>query len=88
MNTATAGTLESMDCMVTATPMPTGSGISVQLEGSSVRRFKKVMEATIRSTLAELGADDVQILVNDHGALDVVLEARVEAAVRRMRGEN
>ena len=83
MKTASAGTLESMDCLVTVTEAAPGSGVVIELEGSSVSRFRSAMEKTVRSTLSNLGANDVTVNVNDH----VVLEARVETAVKRLRGE-
>ena len=87
MKTASAGTLESMDSLVTVTEAAPGSGVVIELEGSSVSRFRSAMEKTVRSTLINLGANDVTVNVNDHGSLDVVLEARVETAVKRLRGE-
>ena len=87
MKTASAGTLESMDCLVTVTEAAPGSGVVIELEGSNVSRFRSAMEKTVRSTLSNLGANDVTVNVNDHGSLDVVLEARVETAVKRLRGE-
>ena len=87
MKTASAGTLESMDCLVTVTETAPGSGVVIELEGSSVSRFRTAMERTVRAALENVGAKDVTVNVNDHGALDVVLEARVETAVKRLRGE-
>ena len=87
MTTATAGTLESMDCLVTATRGEAGSGIIIELEGSSAARFRTAMEKTLRDTAAALQETDQIISVNDHGALDVVLAARTETAIRRLRGE-
>lgn len=88
MKTSSAGTLESMDCLVTVTEAAPGSGIALEMEGSSVSRFRSAMEKTVRQTLNALGVSDLSVNVNDHGALDVVIEARVETAVRRFRGEN
>ena len=87
MKTASAGTLESMDCLVTVTEAEPGSGVTIELEGSSVSRFRTAMERTVRAALENVGAKDVTVNVNDHGALDVVLEARTETAVKRLRGE-
>lgn len=86
MRTAGAGTLESMDCLVTVSEAAPGSGIVIELEGSGAGRFRTAMERTVRSVLASLGADDLIVTVSDRGALDVTLEARVETAVRRLRG--
>lgn len=43
------------------------------------------IEATVRNTLDALGVSGVQLTLEDQGALPWVLEARVEAAVRRFR---
>ncbi len=87
MKTASAGTLESMDCLVTVTETDPGSGVTIEMEGSGVSRFRRAMEKTVRDTLASLGVTDLSVNVNDRGALDVVLEARVETAVKRLKGE-
>ena len=87
MKTASAGTLESMDCLVTVTEAAPGSGVTLEMEGSSVNRFRTAMEKTVMATLRNLNATDVSVNVNDHGSLDVVLEARVETAVLRLRGD-
>ena len=42
MKTASAGTLESMDCLVTVTEAAPGSGVVIELEGSSVSRFRSL----------------------------------------------
>ncbi len=86
MNTATAGTLESMDCMVVATEAAPGKGLAMTLEGASVERFRPSMEGTIRRVAEELNVKDLDIQVQDRGALDIVLEARVRTALTRLRG--
>lgn len=88
MKNATAGTLESMDCLVIVTETAPGAGISLTLEGSSVPRFRTSMEKTVRAVLDSMGIKDMDVKVQDHGALDVVLEARVETAVRRYGGRD
>ena len=86
MQTVTAGTVESMDCMVTVTKTPAGSGITIRLSGSSVARFAGAMEKRIRSVLEENLIQDLDLSVQDNGALDIVLGARVETALRRLEG--
>lgn len=86
MKTAQAGTLESMDCVVSLTEGTAGSGLAVTVGGASAARFGKAMEKRITETLQKLGARDLTVSVQDNGALDIVLEARVEAAWRRMTG--
>ena len=44
------------------------------------------MEKKVRQVLESLQASDVSVNVQDNGALDIVLGARVEAAYRRFAG--
>lgn len=86
MKTAQAGTLESMDCLVTVTEAAAGAGISVKMTGASVARFKTAMEKKVHEVLTSMGVKDIDIAIQDNGALDIVLGARVEAAVKRLGG--
>jgi len=85
MKTAPAGTVESMDCLVTVSEAEPGTGLALTLAGSSVARFSKAMEKAVRETLESLGIRDLAVSVQDNGALDLVLKARVEAAVARLK---
>ena len=88
MKTSQAGTLESMDCLVTLTEAPLGAGIKIEITGASAARFKSAMEKKITDTLCELGTKDIKVRVQDNGALDIVLGARVEAAYKRLQKES
>ena len=88
MKTSQAGTLESMDCLVTLTEAESGAGIKITITGASAARFKSAMEKKITDTLCELGTKDVEVRVQDNGALDIVLGARVEAAYKRLQKES
>lgn len=80
---ARAGTVESMDCLVTVTE---ADSTTVEVSGSGAIRFKGAIEKKIRDVLDSLGAKPVKVSVQDNGALDLVLGARVEAAYRRLEG--
>lgn len=86
MKTAQAGTVESMDCVVTVREEAPGKGLGIELQGASVARFRSVMEKTVRGKAEELGLTDATLSIQDNGALDVVLRARVETAVKRFLG--
>ena len=82
--TGQAGTLESMDCLVVIAA--SDSGRTIEITGSAASRFRAAMERKINEALDSLGADEpVKVSVQDNGALDIVLEARVEAAYNRYR---
>jgi citrate lyase subunit gamma (acyl carrier protein) len=86
MTTAQAGTLESMDCIVSVPESDKGRGISIVMEGASVARFGEAMVKATKDTLKSLGVRDISVSIQDNGAGDLVLKARVEAAVRRLAG--
>ena len=83
-HTGQAGTLESMDCLVTITG--SDSGRVIEITGAAAARFRATMEKIIGGTLDSLGVTEpLRVDVQDNGALDVVLGARVEAACNRYR---
>lgn len=84
MRTAQAGTMESMDCIATVRELAPGSGMVILLAGSGAARFKSAMEKTIAVVLRSLEATDVEVSIQDNGAIDLVLGARVEAAVKKL----
>ena len=89
MNTAMAGSLESMDCLVVVSESERGSGVSLSLEGANVARFRSSMEAIVHKVIdSNPMLRDLEIIVQDHDTLDIVLEARVETAIVRLRGES
>jgi citrate lyase subunit gamma (acyl carrier protein) len=73
-----------MDCLVTVTA--SGGGRRVEISGGGTSRFRDVMEKKINQVLDGLGErENVTISVQDNGAVDLVLGARVEAAYLRFR---
>ena len=78
---ATAGTLESSDCMVTVEP---GEGkVDFSLESSVINQYGNQIRKVVLETLENLGVDDVKIAIVDKGALDCTIKARVEGAIFR-----
>ena len=68
------------DCAAVFTP---GAGpLSVRVESSVGVLFGRAIEAAARRVAAELGAASGAIAIEDQGALDHVVAARVEAALR------
>lgn len=82
--TAQAGTVESMDCLVTIAA--TDGPRVIEITGGSAARFKSAMERRINEVLDSMNATPVRVGVQDNGAMDLVLGARVEAAYRRFAG--
>ena len=80
LKSASAGTLESSDCLVTVEP---GSGVSLELSSSVMNQYGRQIKATVLDTLQRLGVENAAVTVVDKGALDCTLKARVECAVFR-----
>lgn len=78
---ANAGTLESSDAFVTVSPGE--DGIKLELESVVINQFQEEIEELVHTVLDEMGVKNVNISVNDRGAVECVLRARIETAVMR-----
>ena len=81
---AVAGTLESSDIYVEVEPCET---LELNIESVVLNQYGGEIRATILSVLEELGVKSGKISVQDKGAIDCTIRARVETAVRRAGGE-
>lgn len=79
---AMAGTLESSDVQITLRPNP-GQGIQIDLRSDVKAMFGDAIEATVRAVLAEFDVADALVDVDDKGALDFAIRARMECAICR-----
>ncbi len=79
---AVAGTLESSDVQITLRPNP-GQGLELELESVVKTIFGDAIRKTVLDTLAEFEVCDALVIVNDKGALDHVIQARMQAAICR-----
>jgi citrate lyase subunit gamma (acyl carrier protein) len=87
IRSAVAGAVQRNDIFVRIARAAAGEGIRISLQSPVAAQFGQAIEATIRATLADLGIDDAAVEVEDQGALDFAIRARVVAAVRRARGD-
>ncbi|WP_319534958.1 citrate lyase acyl carrier protein [uncultured Vibrio sp.] len=79
---AFAGTLESSDLQVRIAPNPEGV-IDIALDSSVQKQFGTAIESLVREVLSSMGVESAQLEIEDKGALDCVIKARVQAAVMR-----
>lgn len=81
---ATAGTLESSDVFVQVEP---GSGgIAIEVESVVYQQFGPEIEKTVRDVLMEQDVADALVRLTDKGAVECVIRARVETALKRAKG--
>jgi citrate lyase subunit gamma (acyl carrier protein) len=79
---ALAGTLESSDLLVKVAPV-TEERLEIVIESEVMRQFGAQIRKVVEETLAKLGVSAGQIVVEDKGALDCAIRARIQAAVLR-----
>jgi len=78
---ALAGTLESSDLLVRIAPKE--GSLELVLNSEVIHQFGPHIEAKVRDCLARLGVTEALVVVEDKGALDCVVAARVQTAVSR-----
>ncbi len=81
---AQAGTIQSSDLMVFVEPSPE---LLVQVESTVKRQFEHLIRRKIAEVLVTHGVTAGVVRVNDRGALDYAIEARLETALHRSAGE-
>lgn len=77
---AMAGTLESSDLLVKVTP---NTGIEIVINSDVDKQFGDQIRAVVEQTLTSLNVTDGLIIIDDKGALDCAIKARVQCAVLR-----
>lgn len=78
---AMAGTLESSDLMVKVSPVE--SGLDVVIHSEVYKQFGDRITEVVNETLAAFNIEQGQIIIDDKGALDCVIRARIQAALLR-----
>ncbi len=85
LRTASAGSLESSDCLVTVTPT---NAAGMEYNGANRGLFLARTEKLVRKILEEHSVKNAKVTVQDQGALEVTLRARVETAIERAMEAN
>lgn len=81
--TAVAGTLESSDVYVKVEPCDT---LEISIESVVYNQFADAIRASVEEILKEMDVESGKISINDKGAIDCVIQARVETAIKRAGG--
>jgi len=80
---AVAGTLESSDVYVKVEP---SDKLELVIESVVYNQFADEIKASVLEVLKELEVESGKISVTDKGAVDCVIRARVETAIKRAGG--
>ncbi|WP_409159510.1 citrate lyase acyl carrier protein [Pectobacterium sp. B2J-2] len=76
-----AGTFESSDLLVKVAPAD--GKLTVVINSEVMKQFGHQIKQVVNDTLKDLGVEEGTIIVDDKGALDCVIRARVQSAVLR-----
>ena len=85
IRSASAGTMESSDVYVEIEPAE--NGLEIHLESVVKGQFGDAIQTVVKEVLTQCGVEKARVSVNDRGALDCVIRARVETAVLRGRSD-
>ncbi|WP_025728196.1 citrate lyase acyl carrier protein [Atopobacter phocae] len=80
MHSAIAGTLESSDAQVMIEPAET---LSISIKSVVEAQYGEQIRATVEEVLNQLEVKKGTFVIQDQGALDCTLRARVQTAVLR-----
>lgn len=83
-HTAHAGTLESSDCLVTVAP---GEGFALDYRGANSVIFAKRTELLVRGILEKHSLKEARVTIQDQGAIEITIMARLETALLRAAKE-
>jgi citrate lyase subunit gamma (acyl carrier protein) len=81
LHDAACGSLESSDVYVTV--KPGAEGIQITIESIVKKRYGKRIEQVAREVLERLRVSRAQVFIQDQGAVDFVIRARLETALAR-----
>lgn len=81
---AKAGSLESSDLLVVINQ---GKGVNVEINSIVQNQFGLQIRDLVMSIIEEYQLEDVDVLIQDRGALDYAIKARMETAIKRYRRE-
>ncbi|WP_368486543.1 citrate lyase acyl carrier protein [Spiroplasma sp. DGKH1] len=79
---ATAGSLESSDVLVTIEPN-NDQKINLTINSPFIRQFGQQMKKIALTTLTNLQVKNCNLVIQDQGAIDEVLVARIITALER-----
>lgn len=77
---AMAGSVESCDCLVT---LFKSDDLQIELKSDVLIQYGDQIKAVVLSVLNEHNITDIKVHIDDKGALDYTIKARLESALKR-----
>lgn len=85
IRSAVAGSTENGDCYIEIAPNE--KGLELDIHSTLILQFGEKIKETVNLVLSESGVQNAKVTVDDHGALDWILRARLETAIARAQEE-
>mgnify|MGYP001074600036 CR=1 FL=1 len=85
MKNSVAGSLESSDVLVSVSPSG-GEDNTVDVESIVMKQFGERIRSVAREELSRMGVSGADVKIQDRGALECTLRARLETALVRAAG--
>lgn len=85
MKTASCGTMESNDCLIT---VKSQNHLEIVIESIVFDQFGDQIKAVVQQTLADLNIKGLFVHVKDKGALDYAIRARLITAIQRLEDQH
>lgn len=76
----TSGTDGKCDCSVSVDPSEI---FSLEYSGSNSKLYRQRTESIVKDTLGRYGIDNAKVAIEDKGAIQLVIKARLESAIER-----
>lgn len=80
LRTASAGTIESSDCLATVSP---ADSTEIAYNGANSVIFAKRTKKLINGVLEENNISAAKVTVQDQGAIEITIKARLRTAIAR-----
>ncbi len=84
---AVAGSLESSDVLVTVSKN-SGTGVQIDIDSVVKKQYGRRIQSVTEEVSSKLGLKGAKIKVQDRGALECTLRARLETAIERATASN
>lgn len=85
MKIASCGTLESNDCLITVKKY---EKLEIVIESIVYDQFKDQIESVIKDVLKEMNQTSLFVHIQDKGALDYAIRARLMTAILRLENQS
>lgn len=83
LHSGQAGTGDKGDVVVNIEPHQVGEGLLIELVSPVKQEYGEHIRVLVETVVQAFGITDATIKLNDRGALDFAIKARVETAIKR-----